>query len=97
MTAYYPLQFDALRKATLGDGDEGYAASLASVAKWDGGAKGGKSGSSFWKTRDDRFIVKQLSRVELNAFLADFGPAYFKHARESLDRSNGSTLSLIHI
>ena len=38
---------------------------------------------------DDRFIVKQLSRVELNAFLADFGPAYFKHARESLDRPNG--------
>lgn len=91
MTAYYPLQFDALRKATLEDGDEGYAASLASVAKWDGGAKGGKSGSSFGKTRDDRFIVKQLSRVELNAFLDDFGPAYFKHARESLDRSNGST------
>ena len=91
VTAYYPLQFDALRKATLGDGDEGYAASLASVAKWDGGAKGGKSGSSFGKTRDDRFIVKQLSRVELNAFLADFSPAYFKHARESLDRSNGST------
>ena len=91
VTAYYPLQFDALRKATLEDGDEGYAASLASVAKWDGGAKGGKSGSSFGKTRDDRFIVKQLSRVELNAFLDDFGPAYFKHARESLDRSNGST------
>ena len=89
VTAYYPLQFDALRKATLADGDEGYAASLASVAKWDGGAKGGKSGSSFGKTRDDRFIVKQLSRVELNAFLADFGPAYFKHARESLDRPNG--------
>ena len=98
VTAYYPLQFDALRKATLADGDEGYAASLASVAKWDGGAKGGKSGSSFGKTRDDRFIVKQLSRVELNAFLADFGPAYFKHARESLDRAaNGGSTCLARI
>ena len=59
VTAYYPLQFDALRGASIADGDEGFAASLSEVAKWDGGAKGGKSGSLFGKTRDDRFIVKQ--------------------------------------
>ena len=53
VTAYYPLQFDALRGASIADGDEGFAASLSAVAKWDGGAKGGKSGSLFGKTRDD--------------------------------------------
>ena len=90
VTAYYPLQFDALRGASIADGDEGFAASLSEVAKWDGGAKGGKSGSLFGKTEDDRFIVKQLTRVELNAFLGDFGPSYFKHVRESLPHEGGA-------
>lgn len=41
-------------------------------------AVGGKSGASFSRTDDDRFIVKSISRTELQMFL-DCAPAYFEY------------------
>ncbi len=41
-------------------------------------AVGGKSGASFSKTEDGRFIVKSISRTELQMFL-DCAPAYFEY------------------
>lgn len=49
--------------------------------KWD--ATGGKSGSAFLKTRDDRFIMKQLSKVELEAFIK-FAPHYFEYMHKAI-------------
>ena len=37
---------------------------------------GGKSGAAFSKTSDDRFVIKCISKVELQMFL-EFAPAYF--------------------
>ena len=78
-----PAPPDALRKATLEDGDEVHAASLASVAKWDGGAKGGKS--VVRETRDDRFIVNN-SVAGNNAAPRRFRPGVLQ-ARARVARS----------
>lgn len=37
------------------------------TAKWD--AKGGKSGATFSKTADERFVVKFITKTELQMFL----------------------------
>lgn len=54
--------------------------SLASCIKWD--SSGGKSGSAFLKTKDDRLLMKQMSKYELDAFLG-FAPAYFQYMSEA--------------
>ncbi|KAJ2958021.1 hypothetical protein NQZ79_g6344 [Umbelopsis isabellina] len=76
---FFSEQFDALRR-NLGC-DESYLASLASCIKWD--SSGGKSGSAFLKTKDDRLLMKQMSRPEMDAFLK-FAPAYFQYLSEAL-------------
>ncbi|SAM00139.1 hypothetical protein [Absidia glauca] len=67
-------QFDALRRQC--GCDETYILSLGSCIKWD--SVGGKSGSAFLKSKDDRLLMKQMSRFELDAFLG-FAPAYFQY------------------
>lgn len=37
--------------------------SIAHVSNWD--ANGGKSGASFYRTLDDRFVVKHISSTEM--------------------------------
>jgi 1-phosphatidylinositol-3-phosphate 5-kinase len=55
-TVYYAKQFDLLRKRC---GIEAtYLRSIERSANWL--AEGGKSKSNFWKTSDDRFIIKTL-------------------------------------
>ncbi|KAF9970864.1 1-phosphatidylinositol-3-phosphate 5-kinase [Actinomortierella ambigua] len=76
---FYMEQFHALRKSS--GCDYSYIQSLARCMKWD--ASGGKSGSSFLKTRDDRFIMKQLSKVELEAFIK-FAPHYFQYMHKAI-------------
>ena len=55
-TVYYARQFDALRRR-CGINDL-FLKSLISSVNWT--AQGGKSRSNFWKTSDDRFIIKSL-------------------------------------
>lgn len=54
----------------------GYIESLSSAEAW--AASGGKSGASFARTSDDRFVIKCISRTELQMFL-DCAPAYFEY------------------
>lgn len=55
-TVYYAKRFDLLRKRC---GIEAtYLKSIEKSANWQ--AEGGKSRSNFWKTADDRFIIKTL-------------------------------------
>ncbi|KAH8833483.1 hypothetical protein DL96DRAFT_1457068 [Flagelloscypha sp. PMI_526] len=77
-TIYYAKQFDSLRKRC--GIDDVFLQSLASSSNW--AADGGKSRSNFWKTADDRFIIKTL----VNAWnvadlqvLIELGPSYFKY------------------
>lgn len=55
-TVYYAKQFDVLRRR-CGVNDM-FLKSLSMSANW--AAEGGKSKSNFWKTSDDRFIIKTL-------------------------------------
>lgn len=75
---FYAEQFDAFRRQ-CGCG-EFYVSSLARCVKWD--SSGGKSGSAFLKTLDDRLVVKQLSPTELDAFI-EFAPSYFKYMAQA--------------
>eukprot|EP01132_Coremiostelium_polycephalum_P003331 gene3331-4176_t len=77
-TTYYPVQFYALREFACGD--KQFIESLTRSKTWI--AKGGKSGSSWSKTLDDRYILKQVSRIELESFL-DFAPLYFEYLCKS--------------
>ncbi|XP_023318163.1 1-phosphatidylinositol 3-phosphate 5-kinase isoform X2 [Trichogramma pretiosum] len=73
---YFAAQFAALRESVLLCGEDGYTRSLARSIQW--AARGGKSGSTFSKTRDDRFILKEMTRMDLQIFL-DFAPNYFAY------------------
>lgn len=56
VTVYYAKQFDALRRRC--GINHLFLKSLASCVNW--AAEGGKSKSNFWKTTDERFIIKSL-------------------------------------
>lgn len=58
------------------DVEQSYVESLSSAYSW--AASGGKSGASFARTADDRFVIKCISRTELQMFL-DCAPAYFEY------------------
>ncbi|KAI7848163.1 hypothetical protein BDC45DRAFT_575135 [Circinella umbellata] len=75
---FFVEQFDALRR-NCGI-ENSYILSLASCVKWD--SSGGKSGSAFLKTSDDRLLMKQVSKFEMDAFLV-FAPAYFHYMSEA--------------
>lgn len=92
-TTYWATQFHALRQAFLAPStkessggnsspesthevEKYYVQSLSSAYSWD--ASGGKSGASFARTLDDRFVIKCISRTELQMFL-DCAPAYFEY------------------
>lgn len=61
---------------TILDIERSYILSLSSAYSW--AASGGKSGASFARTLDDRFVIKCISRTELQMFL-DCAPAYFEY------------------
>ncbi|CCK69312.1 1-phosphatidylinositol-3-phosphate 5-kinase KNAG_0C01990 [Huiozyma naganishii CBS 8797] len=71
---FFTEHFEAFRKV-CNAGDK-YVQSLSRCVKWD--SSGGKSGSSFLKTLDDRFVIKELSHSELDAFIK-FAPSYFEY------------------
>ena len=53
-----------------------YIRSLSRCFTWL--AKGGKSGSKFCKTKDDRLILKQMSQPEIKSFV-EFAPNLFEY------------------
>jgi len=87
-THYWATQFHAVRQAFLSektgqpdsaenqDIEQNYIESLSSAYSW--AASGGKSGASFSRSSDDRFVIKCISRTELQMFL-DCAPAYFEY------------------
>lgn len=76
---FFAEQFDAFRK-TCGC-EENFIQSLSRCVKWD--SSGGKSGSAFLKTLDDRFVIKELSHTELDSFIK-FAPSYFEYMGQAM-------------
>lgn len=60
---------------------KGYARSLSQSLTWE--ARGGKSGSKFSKTSDDRFILKEMSKQDVGEF-EKFAPHYFDYVNKCI-------------
>jgi hypothetical protein len=90
---FWATQFQALRAEFLDDDDdEGFIRSLSLTSRWN--AQGGKSGASFSRTTDNRFVVKHITRTELQMFL-DFAPAYFDYMAKAFYHGLPTTLCKI--
>ncbi|KAJ9100526.1 hypothetical protein QFC21_003569 [Naganishia friedmannii] len=84
-------QFATLRAAC--NCEDSFLDSLARCLKWD--SSGGKSGSAFLKTRDDRFIAKEVSRLEMDA-LTKFAPSYFEYMKQGTANKRPTALAKIY-
>ncbi|KAJ7980516.1 1-phosphatidylinositol-3-phosphate 5-kinase [Quillaja saponaria] len=91
VTCYFAKRFEVLRRSCC-PSELDFVQSLSRCKKW--GAQGGKSNVFFAKTMDDRFIIKQVTKTELESFIK-FAPAYFKYLSESI--SSGSPTCLAKI
>lgn len=91
VTCYYAKRFEALRRVSC-PSELDYIRSLSRCKKW--GAQGGKSNVFFAKTLDDRFIIKQVTKTELESFIK-FGPEYFKYLSESIATGSPTCLAKI--
>eukprot|EP01083_Nonionella_stella_P182814 658806_1 len=88
---YYPHQFRALRRR-LYDGEDDFIQSLSRCQSWN--TSGGKSGSTFKKTLDHRFVLKFVKQNEFKMFL-DNAQSYFEHMASVLFKHYPSVL--VHI
>jgi len=61
VVAYFAPQFAELRRRVVQGGEASYVTSLTRCIRW--AQRGGKSNAYFAKTRDDRFIIKSMSKV----------------------------------
>ncbi|XVF35214.1 hypothetical protein REPUB_Repub18cG0126200 [Reevesia pubescens] len=91
VTCYYAKRFESLRR-TCCPSELDFIRSLSRCKKW--GAQGGKSNVFFAKTLDDRFIIKQVTKTELESFIK-FGPAYFKYLSDSINKRSPTCLAKI--
>ncbi|MED6192518.1 1-phosphatidylinositol-3-phosphate 5-kinase fab1b [Stylosanthes scabra] len=91
VTCYYAKRFEALRRVCC-PSELDYIRSLSRCKKWK--AQGGKSNVFFAKTLDDRFVIKQVTKTELDSFIK-FGPGYFKYLSESIGSGSPTCLAKI--
>ncbi|KAK8505233.1 hypothetical protein V6N12_067203 [Hibiscus sabdariffa] len=91
VTCYYAKRFESLRRICC-PSELDFVRSLSRCKKW--GAQGGKSNVFFAKTLDDRFIIKQVTKTELESFIK-FGPAYFKYLSDSINTRSPTCLAKI--
>lgn len=91
VTCYFAKQFHALRKKCC-PSEVDFVRSLSRCKRWS--AQGGKSNAYFAKSLDERLIIKQVQKTELESF-EEFAPEYFKYLTESL--SSGSPTCLAKI
>ncbi len=72
-----------------------FARSLSESSKWE--ARGGKSGSTFSKTADERFILKEMSKLERDiAEFEKFAPNYFSYVNQCLSKNLPTLLAKIY-
>ncbi|KAF7058828.1 hypothetical protein CFC21_065805 [Triticum aestivum] len=91
VTCYFARQFASLRKKCC-PSDVDYIRSLSRCKRWS--ADGGKSNVYFAKTMDERFIIKQVTKTELDSFVG-FAPHYFRHLTQSLTSGSPTCLAKI--
>ncbi|XP_074295587.1 putative 1-phosphatidylinositol-3-phosphate 5-kinase FAB1C [Silene latifolia] len=90
-TCYYAKQFDMLREKCCPSKVD-FVHSLSRCRRWT--AQGGKSNVYFAKSMDDRFIIKQVTKTELDSF-QEFAVEYFKYLNDSLDSGSPTCLAKV--
>ncbi|XP_071741165.1 putative 1-phosphatidylinositol-3-phosphate 5-kinase FAB1C [Rutidosis leptorrhynchoides] len=91
VTCYFAKQFDSLRKKCC-PSEVDYMRSLSRCKRWC--AQGGKSNADFAKSLDERFIIKGVTKTELDSF-EEFAPQYFKYLTDSLNSGSPTCLAKI--
>ncbi|KAL2518887.1 putative 1-phosphatidylinositol-3-phosphate 5-kinase FAB1C [Abeliophyllum distichum] len=91
VVCYFAKQFDALWKRCCSSKVD-FVRSLSRCRRWS--AQGGKSNVYFAKSFDERFIIKQVTKTELESF-EEFAPDYFNYLTDSL--SSGSPTCLAKV
>lgn len=91
VTCYFAKQFNSLRKKCY-PGEFDYMRSLSRCKKWN--AQGGKSNVYFAKSLDERFIIKQVTKTELDSF-EQFAPHYFKYMMQSINDGSPTCLAKV--
>nr|CFW94242.1 Eka-PIP kinase protein [Euperipatoides kanangrensis] len=89
---YFAEQFCHLRNILFPGGEERYIRSLSRCFHWM--ARGGKSGSAFCKTLDERFILKQMSRLEVQSFV-EFASHYIDYMTKAYKEQRPTVLAKI--
>src|SRR4051794_4074412 len=88
--SYYSKQFHSLRSFCTNE--DQFIRSLNRCKSWD--ARGGKSRSTWSKTADDRFILKEVQSNEFKSFL-EVAPLYFEYLSNSLFQQVPTVLAKI--
>ncbi|XP_020239345.1 putative 1-phosphatidylinositol-3-phosphate 5-kinase FAB1C [Cajanus cajan] len=91
VTCYFARQFESLRKKCCPN-EVDFVRSLSRCRRWS--AQGGKSNVYFAKSLDERFIVKQVTKTELESF-EEFAPQYFKYLMHALNTGGPTCLAKI--
>lgn len=86
---YFPSQFEALRKFYCGTFDE-VLHSVFSSGSFK--ARGGKSKAEFYKTNDEKYIIKKIKDQELKMF-RDMGIGYFEYMGKAFTQYYPTTLA----
>ncbi|XP_026127651.1 1-phosphatidylinositol 3-phosphate 5-kinase-like isoform X4 [Carassius auratus] len=89
---YYAEEFHKMREAIMESSEDDFVRSLSRCVNWQ--ARGGKSGAVFYATEDDRFILKQMPRLEVQSFL-DFAPHYFTYITGAVQQKRPTALAKI--
>ncbi|KJH53544.1 FYVE zinc finger [Dictyocaulus viviparus] len=90
---YYAEKFRLLRKLLFTEGEEAFIRSLSQSTSWT--PQGGKSGSFFYRTQDDRFVVKQMSRFEIQSFIG-FAPHYLDYIKTAVIENKLTSLCKVY-
>ncbi|KAE9597285.1 hypothetical protein Lal_00007802 [Lupinus albus] len=91
VTCYFAKQFESLiRKCCPNEVD--FVRSLSRGQRWS--AQGGKSNVYFAKSLDERLIIKQVTKTELDSF-EEFAPQYFKYLMDSMNSGGPTCLAKI--
>ncbi|KAL0963969.1 hypothetical protein UPYG_G00315910 [Umbra pygmaea] len=89
---YYAEEFHKMRAEIMESSEDDFVRSLSHCVNWQ--ARGGKSGAVFYATEDDRFILKQMPRLEVQSFL-DFAPHYFTYITGAVQQKRPTALAKI--
>lgn len=91
VTCYHATQFDTLRKKCC-PSEVDFVRSLSRCKRWD--AQGGKSKVYFAKSLDERFIIKEVIKKELESF-GKFAFEYFKYLAELFSTAKPTCIAKI--